>query len=97
MSGGSHNYVCYKIEEYLVGNMYDKELDDLMKDIVELAHDLEWMDSGDSSVYPETVKKFKKKWFKSNRTERLKGYIDETISDTKKQLYAMIGETDDDD
>ena len=33
MSGGSHNYICYRIEEDLVGQMEDKELDDLMRDI----------------------------------------------------------------
>lgn len=47
MSGGSHNYVCYNIENDLCGQMHDRELDDLMKDIAELAHDLEWYDSGD--------------------------------------------------
>lgn len=41
MSGGCKNYICYKIENELVGQMHDKELDDLMKDITELAHDLE--------------------------------------------------------
>ena len=40
MSGGSHNYICWKIEEELVGRMHDAELDDLMNDIAELAHDL---------------------------------------------------------
>lgn len=33
MSGGSHNYVCYRIEEDLYGQMYDEELNDLVKDI----------------------------------------------------------------
>ena len=48
MSGGSHNYICYRIEEDLVGQMEDKELDDLMRDIAELAHDLEWYHSCDT-------------------------------------------------
>jgi hypothetical protein len=93
MSGGSHNYICYQIEEELVGTMHDKELDDLMKDIAELAHDVEWYDSSDigETEYKESVKKFKNKWFKSNREERLKGYINKAIEDLKTELINLIG------
>ena len=49
MSGGSHNYIYYQIEENLCGQMKDAELNDLMDDIVKLAHDLEWADSCDIS------------------------------------------------
>lgn len=93
MSGGSHNYICYKIEEELVGQMHDKELDDLMKDIAKLAHDLEWYDSSDygENDYKKSVEKFKNKWFGKSRNERLKEYIDESINELKEQLYTMIG------
>ena len=30
MSGGSRDYICYKIENELCGQMYDDELNDLM-------------------------------------------------------------------
>lgn len=92
MSGGSHNYICYKIEEELVGQMKDPELNDLMKDIADLAHDLEWADSGDYSKddYIESVKKFKEKWFGKNRTKRLRSYIDKQVEEVRKELYAMI-------
>lgn len=65
MSGGSCDYICYRIEETLVGKMNDPVLDELMKDIVEVAHDLEWWQSDDYSedVYRRTVKAFKEKWF----------------------------------
>lgn len=93
MSGGSHNYICYTIEEELVGRMHDKELDDLMRDIVKLAHDLEWYESGDygRDDYIKTVKEFKNKWFGNSRNEMLKGYIDEAIDDLREELYNMIG------
>ena len=96
MSGGSHNYVCYNIENELCGQMHDRELDDLMKDIAELAHDLEWYDSSDisKSAYIETVAKFKAKWFNGNRKERLKGYVDESIRNLKSELYALIAGSD---
>ena len=91
-SGGSHNYICYQIDEYLVGKMKDIELNDLIKDISKLAHDLEWADSGDmeDEDYFESVKAFKEKWFKKNRGERLKNYIDEEITKTKEELTRLI-------
>ena len=98
MSGGSHNYIYYSIEEYLVGQMEDRELDDLMKDIVTIAHDLEWYHSNDIShnKYRESVRKFKDKWFKQSREERLKKYIEESIQKTKEELLDMIeGKADD--
>lgn len=93
MSGGSHNYICYQIEENLVGQMEDRELNDLMKDIVTLAHDLEWYHSADISRngYRESVRKFKDKWFKQRREERLKKYIEESIQEIKEELLNMIG------
>lgn len=93
MSGGSHDYICFKIENELVGQMYDSELNDLMQDIAELAHDVEWYDSGDTDkeTYLESVTKFKQKWFKGNREERLKGYIDYSIDNLRSELYNLIG------
>lgn len=94
MSGGSYDYMYARIEDYYVGKMKDFEMNDLMKDIVELLHDLEWADSCDYSDedYYETVKKFKNKWFKQSQSKRFKKYIDEEIEKTKNELYRMIGE-----
>lgn len=66
MSGGSHDYICYAIERELCGQMEDAELNDLMNDIVELSHDLEWYHSADISKenYQESVAKFKKNGFR---------------------------------
>ena len=93
MSGGSHDYVFCRIEEELCGQMHDAELNDLIKDIARLAHDLEWFDSGDigNDEYKECIAKFKTKWFKSNRIERLKGYVDKGVEDLRKELYALLG------
>ena len=98
MSGGSHNYICYRIEEDLVGQMEDRELNDLMKDIATLAHDLEWYHSDDTSHddYRESVRKFKDKWFKQSREERLKKYIEESLQKTREELLNMIGGKADD-
>lgn len=94
MSGGSCNYVYCKIQEELVGRMEDDELDDLMRDIAKLARSLEWYLSSDTDKesYKKNVKSFKEKWFNGDRTERLKGYIDKELSDTKEKLYLLIDE-----
>jgi len=97
VSGGSHNYICYRIEEELYGQMEDKELNDLIADIVQLAHDLEWYHSSDTSreEYIKSVRAFKEKWFKQSRTQRLRNYVDKAVEELKEELITMIGETDD--
>lgn len=94
MSGGSLNYISFTIESVLCGKMEDIELNHLIQDIANLTHDLEWYLSGDTeeSTYKESVHKFKHKWFKKSRNKRLREYIDETLDNTKKELYNMIGE-----
>lgn len=93
MSGGSHNYIYHQIDQELVGAMRDVELDDLMKDISELARVLEWYDSGDTSKekYLAEVKKFKAKWFESSREERLKRYVNSKLEDLRKEVFSLIG------
>lgn len=95
MSGGSYNYICYKLKEECNGAMYDAEMNDLITDLCEVLHDLEWWQSADSSEerYRKTLNKFKKKWFNGDREKRLKGYIDEQIGITRSRLYSLIGET----
>lgn len=92
MSGGSHDRICYKIKQELVGRMHDRELDALMADLVELTHSLEWMDSGDISddVYWNDVAAFKKKWF-SSRDTRLIQIITDSTNELKAELLRMIG------
>ncbi len=94
MSGGSYGYIYSQLKEECGGRMYDAEMNDLIKDLCEVLHDLEWWQSGDTSeeTYRETLARFKAKWFKGNRQERLKGYIDEQIGIVRSQLYSLIGE-----
>ena len=94
MSGGSYDYVCYKLSNECEGRMYDAEMNDLIKDLCDLLHALEWWQSGDTSEsrYREELSRFKAKWFKGDRQERLKGYIDEQIGIVRSQLYSLIGE-----
>ena len=82
MSGGSYNYIYSRLLEECENRMYDAEMNDLINDLCEVLHDLEWWQSCDSSEekYRATVEKFKAKWFKKDR----KGYIDKTIETLKK-------------
>lgn len=93
MSGGSYNYISCSLSNECLGAMYDEEMDDLIKDLCDVLHDLEWWQSGDSDeeTYRETVQKFKDKWFKQSREDRLKTYIDERLNTIQKQMYDLIG------
>lgn len=93
MSGGSYEYICYRLEEECSGRMCDAELDDMIKDLCNLLHDLEWWQSSDvrEETYRESVRRFKAKWFKGNREERLKGYIDSKFATMRTELYGLIG------
>ena len=94
MSGGSYNYIYSRLSSECENRMYDAEMDDLIKDLCEVLHDLEWWQSGDASEerYRKTLSIFKKKWLKGDREQRLKGYIDEQIGMVRSQLYYLIGE-----
>lgn len=94
MSGGSYSYIYSTLYTECENRMYDAEMNDLIKDLCEVLHDLEWQQSGDISEdrYRNTLTKFKAKWFKGDRQKRLKGYIDEQIGIVRSQLYSLIGE-----
>ena len=57
MSGGSYNYMYCRIEDEYVGRMFDSQLNSMMKDLVDVLHDLEWWQSCDCDEkrYRETV------------------------------------------
>ena len=66
MSGGAYDYGFYKVDELYSGKMYDDELNNMMKDLVDILYKLEWWQSGDKSEesYRIAVDDFKNKWFK---------------------------------
>lgn len=51
-------------------------------------------DTGEDD-YRKTVSAFKAKWFKGDRCERLKGYIDEEIKATENRLIKMLNDCKD--
>lgn len=87
MSGGSYKYEFGRIEDEYVGKMYDSQLNAMMKDLCKLLHDLEWWQSCDYSEerYRDTVRKFKKKWFKQTKIDVQK-QIESKLEQTKDEL-----------
>lgn len=87
MSGGSYSYIYNRVEEECVNRMYDSQLNEMMKDLVKVLHDLEWWQSCDSDEkrYRESVTKFKKKWFKQRKIDVQK-QIESEFERTKNEL-----------
>lgn len=85
MSGGSFNYGYIHLEEYF-DKMEDTQLNEMLRDLQKVLHDVEWYTSGDISEksYRETVTKFKKKWFKQ-RGARAKAHIEEQFMPKEKK------------
>ena len=82
-----------KVADYYYKQMHDAEMDELVGDLVDVFHDLEWYDSGDidADVYYQTLRNFKQKWFKSDRADRLKEVVLKKLEETKEDLLRCIG------
>lgn len=92
MSGGSMDYVYYHVDE-AASMCEDVELSDLLHDASKVLHDEEWWRSSDYSedTYRKSLAEFKTKWFKGDRADRLKGYVDAEIERCRKRCYSIIG------
>lgn len=92
MSGGSMNYLFTSVND-AADEVADEEFSDLLKDVADVLHALEWWESGDWTYeqYKEALATFKAKWFHGSREARLKGCIDDALERTKAELYALIG------
>lgn len=102
MSGGHFGYdaVSYEVD----GAWRDAELNELVGDLFfnaefsvrgygGLLQSLDFWICGDigEGDYRDAVRRFKEKWFEGSREERLKGYVDDKIERTRRELYALIG------
>ena len=71
----------------------DQEISNLIWDVFDLLYAADSFFCGDwgSNSYEETLNDFKKCWFKSKRTDRLKQIIDDKLESAKKELYKVAG------
>lgn len=92
MSGGSMDYVCYRVED-ASSMTSDPEFSDLLRDAAKVLHAEEWYRSCDTTEdeYLDELAKFKAKWFDGDRSNRLQTYIDEELERTRKRCYSIIG------
>lgn len=90
MSGGSFNYGYIHLENY-IGKMCDEQLNGMVKDFVEVLHDLEWYVDCDieEEEYRKTVTEFKKKWFKQSKAD-IEKYIEEQFEQKKNELLKEL-------
>jgi hypothetical protein len=94
MSGGSFNYEYCKINDLYVGKMQDADLDEMMEDLCNVLHDLEWWQSCDygEETYRNSAKAFKQKWLRGydwetdERIDRAKKYIKSQIEEAFKKI-----------
>ena len=94
MSGGSRNYICYKLEEECIDMpIEDCELSLMIKDLCKVLHDLEWWESGDygEEQYQKSLSNFKEKWLRGDKVEIAKDFCDNQISIVKQGLYSILG------
>ena len=87
----SYDNISVKVEYGLVGYMFDIELNEMMKDLVEVLRDLEWYVDCDISeeTYRETVTKFKRKWFKRRKCD-IEAIVNEEFEKKKAELLKEL-------
>lgn len=99
MSGGRFNYLDGQLKNEIFDwsdkprNVFDdREISELVWDILELIHIFDYYESGDSSreKYINAKAEFKKKWL-SNRGVRVKHTIDAAIDELRQELYETYG------
>ena len=100
MSGGYWNYqndsAHNEIFQYASkpwNALEDREISELVWDVMELLHAFDWYKSGDTceETYLKKKQEFKKKWFGSNRGLRIRRIVDDACAGLKDELYKTFG------
>ena len=75
-----------------INPMEDKQISELVFDILCLVYSADWYQSGDTgeNTYREDLKYFKEKWLKKSEYELFKKEIDMSIEETKEELYKEL-------
>lgn len=99
MSGGRFDYLDNRLKDEIFGwcdkwtNVFeDREFSELVWDVLNLIHDFDWYQSGDTckETYLVSKAEFKKKWF-SNRGVRIRRTIDTALDEVRAELYETYG------
>ena len=99
MSGGRFDYADSRLKDEIFGwtdkpsNVFeDREISELVWDVINLIHDYDWYASGDTckETYLKSKAEFKKKWM-GNRGVRVRRIVDEALKQCKYELYETFG------
>ena len=99
MSGGHFEYLDSRLKDEIFGyenkvkNVFeDREISELVFDVLDLLHEFDWYYSGDTGkeTYLGAKAEFKKKWF-GNRGIRIKRTIDKALDEVRAELYETYG------
>lgn len=99
MSGGRFDYLDMSLKDGIFGygntprNVFeDREISELVWDVLDLIHDFDWYASGDTCKenYLKAKAEFKKKWL-DNRGVRVRRIVDEALKQCKEELYETYG------
>ena len=102
MSGGRFDYVDSRLKGEIYGwadkpsNVFeDREISELVWDMLDLIHEYDWYASGDTckETYLKAKSDFKKKWL-NNRGVRVHRIVDDAIEQCKNELYETFGVKD---
>lgn len=97
---GHYKKICDNDNARIARNlnpMHDRELSELMADVICLLYGLEWFDSCDigEETYKECVNKFKSKWLKRTEKDRLNSYL-EDLKSYYEELVEELNEKEND-
>ena len=105
MSGGRFDYIDSRLKDEIFGwsekfsNVFeDREISELVWDVLDLIHDYDWYASGDTceETYLKRKAAFKKKWLGGNRDVRVRQIVDDALREAKEELYKTFAmEVDD--
>lgn len=96
MSGGHFDYLDSSLKNEIFGYsdkfhnvLDDRELSELVWDILDLLHDYDWYICGDTSEdsWIKARKEFKDKWFNAERNDIIKRMIDQSVDECRQELY----------
>lgn len=96
MSGGRFEYLDSQLKHQIFGysdkpyNCFeDIEISELIWDVLNLIHEFDYYESGDSGRddYIKAKNEFKEKWFKTSSNKRCKAYIDKAVAQLRNELY----------
>lgn len=99
MSGGRFCYIDGQLKSEIFGwtdkpsNVFeDREISELVWDVLDLIHAFDWYASGDTfkEPYLKAKAEFKKKWL-DNRGVRVRRIVDEALKQTRDELYETFG------